>query len=410
MFQEPEEDDQPEIESNRDFNPENLVEKDSMFQEPALSQVGDQAKIAHFNLENLADKSNMFQQSDPSQEDDQPDTESDQDLNLADKDNMPVILSQEGDQPDIKRDQDFKAENPADESNVFQQPAALFQVDGQTDIKSDKDFQAEDESNMFQQPVPIQVDDRKLDIERDQEFSPQTLVDEGKIFQQFATFQVTDTDSNQNFKQETHADESNVFQEPSLSQMDDQQRDMVTDNSNDLTFDETATIQQQSLQDFEDAIKDAQKQVDSNTEIADDIIALLQGEDITKVDSEHAEEQGTSQSMLGSFNSGLQVFVNQMNRMISKYSNVLKCFPSMQAEMQRSDENDDELVKKVVDRLANIQGQQNRQIRQLFQKIRQFIQTTSKEGQKLSKIIWRILGSLLRSYEVVIKCVQRRRG
>ena len=177
MFQKPEEDDQPETASNWDFNPENLAEKDSMFQEPALSQVGDQAKIAHFKLKNLAD-----------------------------------------------------------ESNVFQQPAALSQVDGQTDIKSDKDFQAEDESNMFQQPVPIQVDDRKLDIESDQEFSPQTLADEGNTFQQFATFQVTDTDCNQNFKRETHADESNVFQEPSLSQMDDQQRDMVTDNSNDLTY------------------------------------------------------------------------------------------------------------------------------------------------------------------------------
>ena len=104
------------------------------------------------------------------------------------------------------------------------------------------------------------------------------------------------------------------------------------------------------------------------------------------------------------------MFVNQMNRMISKYSNVMNCFPRMQAKMQISDKNDSELVNEVMNRLANSQGLQNRQICKLFQKIRKFIQRTSSEGQALVKKIRRTLGSLLRSYEVVITCVQRCRG
>lgn len=230
------------------------------------------------------------------------------------------------------------------------------------------------------------------------------------MFQQSAHFQATDTNGNQNFKRQSDVDESNMMEEPALSQVDDQQADIASDESDDLAVDEIATIQQQSFQDLEDAMKDTQQQANSNTEIADDIVALLQGEDITKVDSELEEERVMSQSLLNSFNSGLQVFVNQMNRMISKYSNVLNCLPRMQAEMQRSDENDDELVKKAVDRLANIQGQQNRQIHQLFQKIRKFIRTTNSKGQMLHKKIKRTLGRLLRSYEVVINCIQRRQG
>ena len=208
------------------------------------------------------------------------------------------------------------------------------------------------------------------------------------------------------------ADESRImYDDPALSQMDDQHADIASDESYKIAVDELATIQQQSLQDLEDAMEGAEKQVDGNTKIADSIVALLQGEDITEARREHEEPQrATSQDLLDSFNSGLQVFVNQMNRMISKYSNVLNCLPRMQAEMPRSDRNNDELVKTVVNRLANIQGKQNRQIRQLFQKIRQFIQTTSGKDQTLYKKIRHTLGRILRSYEEVINCIRRRQG
>ena len=280
----------------------------------------------------------------------------------------------------------------------------LSQVDDQAKIASDQDFNPENSVDKIDlQRTCFQVDDEEPN---DLGFNAENLAQEtnhNNMFQQSARFQ-----ADGNFKQQSHADESNVFEEPALSQMDDLQANIASNEITDLAFHEFATIQQQSIRDLIDAMKDAQQRVDSNTEIADDIVALLQGEDITKLESE--EERGTSQGLLSMFNSGLQVFVNQINSMISKYSNVINCFPRMQAEMQRSDENDSELVNKVENRLANIQGQQNRQIRRLFQKIRKFIKTTSSKGQALVKKIKRTLGSLLRSYEVVITCVRRHRG
>lgn len=392
-----------------DFRAENLAHESNMFEQTAaLSEFDDQEA----NSDKLADESNRFQELAFSQEDDdQPEIAIDQDFNLADEDSVfqeEDVLSQVDDQTEIANDQDFNLENLVDKDSTFQEHA-FSQVDDQTEIAGDQDFSPENDhadNNSNKQSDPSGEDDEP-EIEGDKDFNVENLADKSNAFQQFAAFQVTDTDGNQNFKQESNADESDAFQERALSQMGDQQAEDSSDESDDLTADEMAIIQQEDL---EDALEDEQKEVDSNTVIADDIIALLEGEDITKMESEHAEEQGISSTMFKKFNSGLRKFVNQMNTMISKYSNVENCFPRMQAEMERTDENDDELAKTVVDRLANIQGKQNREMRQLFQKIRQFIRTTSKKGRKLVRNIRRTFGSVLRGYEVVIKCVKRRRG
>ena len=355
----------PNIERGRDATAQNTKTL------TALQEMMEKADTEDFRAKNLAHNSNMLQQPALSQIDDQLDIESNPE-NLADK----------------------------NELNMLQQ-FALPQVDDQTHIENNQDYSPENQADKH---TLFQVDNQEPNIESNLGFNAENLAQESHVFQQSAHFQATDTDGNQ---RQSHVDESNMMEEPALSQLDEQQADIASD---DLAVHEIATIQQQSFQDLEDAMKDTQQQVNSITETADDIVALLQGEDITEMDSELEEERVMSQSLLNSFNSGLQVFVNQMNRMISKYSNVLSCFPRMQAEMQKSDENDDELVKKVVDRLANIQGQKNRQIRRLFQKIRQFIQTTNSKGQTLYKKIRRTLGSLLRSYEVVITCVRRRQG
>ena len=304
--------------------------------------------------------------------------------------------------------QDYSSLNPKDlenqDNNIMLQNIPLSQVDNQAEMASDQDFSPENSIDKIDsQHARFQVNDQEPNSLG---FNTENRAQEASynnMFQQSARFQ-----ADGNFKRQSHADENNVFEEPALSQMDDLQANIASDEIADLAFHEFATIQQQSIHDLIDAMKDEQQRVDSNREIADDIVALLQGEDITKLESE--EERGASQSFLSTFNSGLQVFVNQMNRMISKYSNVMNCFPRMQAEMQTSDKNDSELVNEVMNRLANIQGQQNRQIRKLFQKIRKFIQKTSSKGQALVKKIRRTLGSLLRRYEVVITCVRRHRG
>lgn len=352
-------------------------------EENALSQIDDEvAGSKDFRAENLAHESNKFEQTAALSEFEDQEADSDK---SADESNrfQGIAFSQEDDQSEIASDQDF---NLVDEDSVFQEEDVLSQVDDQTEIADDQDFNPENDPAGNKQSDPSEEDDEP-EIEN--------LADKSNTFQQFATFQATDADSNQNVKRESNADES------------DQQVEDASDESDDLTADEMAIIQQEDL---EDALEDAQKQVDSNTAIADDIVALLEGEDITKMESEYAEEQRVSSTMFKKFNSGLRKFVNQMNRMISKYSNVINCFPRMQAEMERTDENDDELVRTVVDRLADIQGKQNRKIRQLFQMIRQFIRTTSKKGRKMAKKIQSTFGSVLRGYEVVIKCIKRRQG
>ena len=338
-------------------------------------------------------------------------------------------LTQVDDQPaDIESNQE--SQPLADENNyVFQQPEnhALTQVeydDQQAVIEGNQGSRPlADEYNMYQQPVNhalTQVDDQQAVIESNPESQP--LAYESNMFMNHALTQEDDqpADIESNQESEDLAYESNTFQQPmnqALTQVesDDGQPDTLSDESDQqlerLADSETNNIQQWSLEDLEEAMKDAflPKQTDSNTAIADDIVALLQGEDITRINGER-EEQGMSQSIDSSFSSGLQMFVNMMNRMISRYSNVLSCFPKMQAEMQWSDDVDEEMVKEVVDRLATIQGQQNRQLRQLFRRIQKFIGTTSSEGKALYRKIQRTLGRFLRGYKVVISCVKRRQG
>lgn len=167
------------------------------------------------------------------------------------------------------------------------------------------------------------------------------------------------------------------------------------------------TDDQQSVDELEEAMEEAlaQEQTDSTTATTDDIIALLQGEDITMESRERAEIQ----SLLSTFNSGLQTFMNRMNTMIRRYTNYFNCLPKMEAEMQRSDAmGDEELVKEMVHKLANIQGQQK--IRRLFQRIRQFITNTRNRGTRLYREIQTTLASVFRGYTSIVNCIRRYQG
>ena len=167
--------------------------------------------------------------------------------------------------------------------------------------------------------------------------------------------------------------------------------------------DQQAIAREQEARDSESM----EEQNYGNVATVEDIIALLQGKDITMVDS---RAQVQAQSTASTFVSGLQSFVSQLNKMFRRYKNYNNCFSSMTAEMQSSDEDDDELVKMMVDKMADVQGMKNLRIRQLFQRIRNFITNTQNRGSKLYHDIRNTLTRLISSYRMIISCIRKFEG
>ena len=135
--------------------------------------------------------------------------------------------------------------------------------------------------------------------------------------------------------------------------------------------------------------------------------ALLAGKHMTAMETDaETEAQILSRNVM----SNLRSFVNQMTLMLRKYNNFLHCIPRMNVEMQRSDEYDEELVRVMVDKLADIQGKHTKGMQQLFRRVQQFIISTRNKGTTFYRKFVKTLAQILRGYNKIMMCIRKSQG
>ena len=172
------------------------------------------------------------------------------------------------------------------------------------------------------------------------------------------------------------------------------------------TTDEDAMLEGRDDSDKDAMMKATDEEPTYGTaETADDIKAVLEGKRLATVQVSKEAKMTSSFRVFNDLTLGIRSFVSQMNAILSKNYNLYRCFPKMEVEMQESDENEDVLmVNEVVNKLADVQGFQNRNVARLFRRIRQFVLTTRNRGSSLVRdirsTISRVLSRIYQCFSV----------
>ena len=170
--------------------------------------------------------------------------------------------------------------------------------------------------------------------------------------------------------------------------------------------------EQQTSVELQSAMRDLLAGVQDEDEEGDGLALLQEGDDdigAGQFDSgSDAEMQGGLSKIFGLVHrfSGR---VNSMCNQVKKYSKYLVCLPKMQAEIERADEDDDELGKDLLRRIANVQdGDAEAQFfKRMFRGAKKLFNKIKRRGTKTYNKIRSSVGRVYRAYKGIRRCIKR---